>query len=544
MDNRPALLCDRSTAFSDRLRRILLEVGYDARTVTGHKALLKSVKTDQPSIVFIAVDLPRKLGFSLFSDVKLAIKQIPIVLITGSVPPEEMRIHRSLQVHADAYLDKRSLDDLELLTTLRRLLRLELSDRDLEGLAWKLRSIEPSGSSQSEESLEAEIDQCISWDDAPSEVPAKSDTSPVEPDAEFIQRPAESRESRGHSPESSATGSSPAPQAELERLKKELEEMRSAVSSTPFSEEYSSLKSRVRKSEEEAETLREQLSSQLQHVRDLEGKLIDAEFQVRNLQDSRDSAQEQVRSLEQQLAQTVRERLSVEHEWARSMEEVKSRSQDEKLQAARSAAEKATKKIEAFQKKQSETLATASEHSRREIAEAVEANDAAWRSKMADIDKKNAKALEARTAEQKKEITRLIADHAKKILEKETELKETMTRAAAAHEEDLAASTTRWKARLEKTREELESGRSADSSALEARYRKELNELRSHHIKERERLQKMHTEGLESLSAKLRHDCQDLTKIKSPLLRSKLEEKLKERESELAAQVGGGGEES
>ncbi len=545
MDNRPALLCDRSTAFTDRLRRILREVGYDVRTVTGRKALLHSVKTEQPSIIFIAVDLPRKIGFSLFSDVKLASKKIPVVLITGSVPPEEMRIHQSLQLHADAYLDKRTLDNLELLTTVRRLLRLELSDRDLEGLARKTGSIESDETAPSEESFEEQIEKTISWDSESSEDSDKLGRSDDGFDAEFIQRPVDAAEPQRSEapPEPSDADRNRALQAELERLKRELDEMRSAVRSTPFSEEYRSLKSRVVKSEEEAETLREQISSQLQHVRELEAKLVDAEFHVRSLRDSEAAAQEQVRSLEHQLAQAIQERVAVEHDWARSMEELKTHAESEKLQAARAAAEKTRKELEAFQRKHSETLATASERSHQEIAKAVEVNDAKWRSELAEADKKHASALEALKAEHQKEIARLAAGHSKETLEKEKEFKEAMARAASAHEEDLASNNARWKERLEKAREESEASRNADRAALKDRYRKELNDLRAQHVKERERLQKMHADGLESLSAKLRDIHQDPSKIKSPLLRAKIEEKLREREAQPAAEMKGGGEE-
>lgn len=546
MARRLALLFDRNSAFTSRLQRVLREAGCDSRLVTSRKSLLKSVKDDNPSIVFLAVEQPRKTGFSLFSDVRLSCRHVPVVLMTGSVPPEEMRIHQTLQVHADAYLDKRTANSLDLLKTVNQLLHLELSDQDLELLARKSRLFPPGTSPSSEDSLETEIEHRISWDDGQG-VPSMESTSPDgEYDEEFIQRPAADGEPQDVEGSSETTDSAKnrALKAEVEQLKQELEEMHCAVRSTPFSEEYRSLKSRAVKSEEEARSLREQLSGQVQRVHDLESKLVDAEFQVRSQRDSEAMAQDQVRSLEQQIAQSVEERVSTEHEWAQSMEKLKARCEREKAEATERASAEARREIEAFQRKQAEALESTTNRTREEVAEAVKANDASWQARLAELSREHESALESERAEHQKEVSRIISEQARKLLEKEEELKGAMMRAATAHEEELAARDKEWKERLAKAREEFEVGRSADCSALEARYRKELQVLRSQHIKERERLQKMHAEGLDSLSAKLRHTYQDPETIKNPLLRSKVEKKLKEREAELAAQMEEAGKKS
>lgn len=537
MQKRLALLCDRSVAFAGRLRRLLQKVGCEVRVAAGRRELLKGLRSDSPSIVFIAVDEPRKTGFSIFTDVKVASKQTPVVLVTATLQPEEMRIHRTLQVHADAYLDKRRLENVALLSTVNALLGLELTDAEIQQLARKGRAAAVRAGS---DSLEVEVDERISWQDGWSE--EKAAAAGIDP--EFVQRSGDSDAppATDVAPQMSDAERCQALEEELRVLHEELEEMRCAVKSTPFSEEYRTLKGRTRKAEEESAALRKQITGNAQRVRDLERKLVDAEFQVRSLKDSEAAAQEQFRSLEEQVAKAVEERVSVEHEWAQSMEELKSRAEEEKIEAARVAEATARAEIEEFKKRQSESLASASERTKHEVSEAVSANEASWRARLAQAESDHSEAMETEKAEHEAEISRLIEEHARKLLDKEKEFREAMTHAAAAHELELSANSAEWKARLERAQEDFEAGRSADCEALEERYRKELQDVRTQHIKERERLQKMHAEGLESLSAKLRHKYLDPVKIKHPLLRSKMEEKLREREAELAAAAGEGGE--
>jgi CheY-like chemotaxis protein len=547
MDNSHALVFDRSTPFTTRLQRILQELGYDIAVINGRKALLRSVESDNPSIIFVAVDQPREIGFSLFTEIKRATKQIPIVLVTGSVPAGEMRIHQSLQVHADAYLDKRHLSDLEIFTTLNRLLSLGLSVSELERLA-DITCGDGffSPSLHGEGSLEAEIERRVSWDDERGMDPAEPAAITGGIDPSFIERPATDGdlESPSDLGESCTVEQTRALQAEVERLKGEIETMQCAVSSSPFSDEYRALKSRVDKAEEGATSLRRQLADQARHIRDLEGKLIDAEFQVRTLQDSLASEQEQVRSLERQLAHAVQERVTVEHEWAESMDDLKARSEQDRLNAVKNATEKGRQDMAAFQRDHSESLEKLSERSRQEFTNEIEARDASWRAKLAQLEKEHADALEYLKREKEQVVGDLTAAHAKMISLKEQEFKDAFTRAATAHENDLAACSGQWMDRLKQGQEEFDSRRIADCAALEARYRKELQELRSHHSRERERLQEIHAEGLENLSVKLRHKIPDPGQIKNPLLRAKLEEKLMEREAALAAATKGSGEET
>ena len=78
-------------------------------------------------------DEPEKAGFKAFQRIKKGpLAKIPMILTTATVAPESFAKHRSLKVHADEYLDKRTLSKLELLGKLDNLIGLgEPADDDL-----------------------------------------------------------------------------------------------------------------------------------------------------------------------------------------------------------------------------------------------------------------------------------------------------------------------------------------------------------------------------------------------------------------------------
>ena len=75
--------------------------------------------------VIIAVDDPDKRGYALFNKAKKgAAANVPVVLATSTILPEVFSGHRKLKVHADEYLDKRTLSRPELIGKLDNLLGL------------------------------------------------------------------------------------------------------------------------------------------------------------------------------------------------------------------------------------------------------------------------------------------------------------------------------------------------------------------------------------------------------------------------------------
>jgi hypothetical protein len=96
-----------------------------------YTAAVEQIKQTAPGLIFIAVDRPAKEGFALFSEIRREVKKTPIVLVTATLPAEELNLHAKLKVHADAYLDKRTLTAKELLSCLDGLLALKLTPSEL-----------------------------------------------------------------------------------------------------------------------------------------------------------------------------------------------------------------------------------------------------------------------------------------------------------------------------------------------------------------------------------------------------------------------------
>src|SRR5262249_38661574 len=58
----------------------------------------------------ISVELPDKIGYSTCNKAKKGVaRKIPVVLTTATVPPADLAQHRKLKVHADEYIDKRTV---------------------------------------------------------------------------------------------------------------------------------------------------------------------------------------------------------------------------------------------------------------------------------------------------------------------------------------------------------------------------------------------------------------------------------------------------
>src|SRR5262245_57852614 len=122
---RRLLLIDHDPSFHDILHDNLSQYGFEVYLADDGGAALSQLQEIQPEIIFIAVELPDKVGYSLCNKAKKGIaKDVPVVLTTASVPPAGFKSHRKLKVHADEYLDKRTLTVQELLETVDRLVGL------------------------------------------------------------------------------------------------------------------------------------------------------------------------------------------------------------------------------------------------------------------------------------------------------------------------------------------------------------------------------------------------------------------------------------
>ncbi|MBI4512320.1 MAG: response regulator [Deltaproteobacteria bacterium] len=117
MAERRVLVIDNDQSFSSLLQNALSPYGVDVAVVQDHNDGLGLAKELEPELLFIAVELPDKLGYATCNKAKKGIaKNIPVVLATASVPPSDLEQHRKLRVHADEYMDKRTLSRDELIT--------------------------------------------------------------------------------------------------------------------------------------------------------------------------------------------------------------------------------------------------------------------------------------------------------------------------------------------------------------------------------------------------------------------------------------------
>ncbi|MGH9336479.1 MAG: response regulator, partial [Vicinamibacteria bacterium] len=114
MPDRIALVIDEDSEFRERLKPLLAELGVRLEAAQGENEALDFMRRQVPEAVFLAVDLPEKEGYSLFSKVKKARRRVPVAIVTSTIAPSDLKLHEKLKVHAEAYLDKRTLTDDEL----------------------------------------------------------------------------------------------------------------------------------------------------------------------------------------------------------------------------------------------------------------------------------------------------------------------------------------------------------------------------------------------------------------------------------------------
>ena len=121
MSDSYVLIVDEDDAFRERVSRLLPSRGVrlvftDENDSDGDT--LSLLDRHRPKVVFISVELPDKEGFSLFTKVKKAERNVAVVLATSTVSKADMKLHAKLRLHAEAYLDKRELTDEQLVEIL------------------------------------------------------------------------------------------------------------------------------------------------------------------------------------------------------------------------------------------------------------------------------------------------------------------------------------------------------------------------------------------------------------------------------------------
>ncbi|WP_428265476.1 hypothetical protein [Haliangium sp.] len=125
MSVRRLLLIDNDDDFHRLLQEQLGPYGFEIHLVAPGPDALIHVTRLEPVLVFIAVEEPDKLGYSLCNKAKKGVaRELKVVLTTSSVPPSGFQSHRRLKVHADEYLDKRTMSTEELINKVDALIGL------------------------------------------------------------------------------------------------------------------------------------------------------------------------------------------------------------------------------------------------------------------------------------------------------------------------------------------------------------------------------------------------------------------------------------
>lgn len=129
---RRLLLIDADNDFHRILHEQVSPYGFEIYPVAENTDALSHIDSIAPELAFIAVEEPDKLGYSLCSRAKKgAHKELPIILTTASVPPSGFNSHRRLSVHADEYIDKRTMSGQELLDKIDVLIGLGASSVEM-----------------------------------------------------------------------------------------------------------------------------------------------------------------------------------------------------------------------------------------------------------------------------------------------------------------------------------------------------------------------------------------------------------------------------
>jgi CheY-like chemotaxis protein len=125
MHVRRILLIDDDQDFQQLLEQRLGPYGFQIVRPVDPSNPLGHVKDVRPAIIVIAVELPDKVGYALCNKAKKGLaREIPVILTTRSVPASGFRSHRKLKVHADEYIDKRSMTEEEVVAKVDHLVGL------------------------------------------------------------------------------------------------------------------------------------------------------------------------------------------------------------------------------------------------------------------------------------------------------------------------------------------------------------------------------------------------------------------------------------
>ncbi len=351
MSNRQVLVIDKDRDFSDLIRRTLSVIEFEAQIVEDVGFGLRRLAEHTYALVFISVELPDKEGFEIFRKVRKTARQIPIAMATATVPMSEMLLHEKLKWHANAYLDKQTLTNEQLMRKLNKLLRLDLELSEVAELAAQIPAVRSEVPPSPEEIPPLPVavppvpDKTIpvaKTEIRPTVAPSGSNEPPV-PDSTLaelagLETPSRRQDTTMKSPKpvddpegwmnqlireeidaeamavlappSVEQSAPPDPvesevaielKAEIEALRLELEDAHRDARSSPFSGDFSKLRKLTRHKDKEIVQLRTELSSRRSEVASFKEKLRSLAREVISANKEKDKEIEEAGNLKQSL---------------------------------------------------------------------------------------------------------------------------------------------------------------------------------------------------------------------------------------------------
>ncbi len=459
VSNRIVLLIDEDAVFRERLASLLGPLGIRVETALGEDAILEIVARRAPEAVFLAVDLPEKEGYALFSKIKKARRRVPVALVTATISASDLKLHEKLKVHAETYLDKRALSNDELRDAVE--LRLGLSPKS-----------EPVASPPREEpGVEEDVAELLR---EPKRV--ESTIEPwlaelLDPETTAILAEIHEDASLSGGPNRGAVEGEVSPERvseleeELRLLREELDQARRDARSSPFSSEFLALREEGSSKDRELRAIQKALGRRDSQFAAVKGKLTEFARKLLEARREVDGSREQISDLKGELeaAQGKLQRLFDE------VEDHERKHDDDSKGLRLAMAEAEARHAQARRELEAEIASLKAAQ-----AKARESQESEHQSKI--------EALEKRLKEQKSQLAdELKSKYGEKLKEQQSSHGRVLASLREEHERDARALHDSYRetaARAaEEAKEALRQASEKSASALEGANRQRLAEL-------------------------------------------------------------------
>jgi len=533
VSDRIALVIDEDAAFRERLTSLLSGLGVRVETAQGVDQILESLGRRVPEAVFLAVDLPEKEGYGLFSRIKKARRRVPVALVTSTIPASDLKLHEKLKVHAELYLDKKSITDDELREAIETRLGIPPAAPALER--------PPGEAAAKEEPEDASTEQAVAPIGPIGEEPkaAKGTIEPwlaelLDPETTAILEDLDEDSLLAGAPRTPTVSGEVSPErvAELEEellgVRQELDHARRDARSSPFSSEFLVLREEASAKDKRLRELKAALGRRDSKVAVVKAKLTEFARRLVEARAEGDQGREQISDLKGELeaAQERLQRLFGEVEGHERRREEDAKALQKEI------ADAAVRHAEARRELESEIAALKASHAKaRETHEAEHAStlDALERklredkSQLADeLKSKHGEKLKELQATHQRVLAALREEREKEVQSVHHLYGEAAARAAAEAQEVLRQAAETSASALEgANRQRLaelaraEEKQRADLLEYEKRHRDELQALGQKHRAERELLAKEVESAqarIERISAEFGAKVQDVAK--------------------------------